>query len=237
MSRTSFVLAVTLLVVAGSMVFMMTFDRENGPAVNAENAGSRGGVERNSSGNRSSDDSRRVVSSRGRSSSLTLPESATSHLGKSQMRQVERILARTRSEARQKLAKYQDRYNLTKEQRRDIFTFIVAHHDQAHPDMIVNGQPLPSINPGSTLDESISGFLDSSQQDSLAEDVADHDAWWEEVVGQLENDLDTAISNGEVAPVVEEPSDPLPAAPTGPAAGDGEASGHSGGNLFDLLGR
>ena len=37
--------------------------------------------------------------------------------------------------------------------------------------MIVNDQPLPSNTPGSTLDETIAGFLDSARQDALAEDV------------------------------------------------------------------
>ena len=236
MSRTAFVLAVTLLVVAASAVFTMTFDRANEGTLNAENAGSRGGPNGKSLSLRSNDEAKRVVSSSGRSSTLSLSKSAISHLDKSQLRQVERILARTRSDARQKLAKYQERYKLTKEQRRDIFPFIVAYHNQAHPKMIVNGQPLPSITPGSTLDETIAGFLDSAQQDALAKDVADHNAWWEDVVGQLETDLDTAISNGEVAPVAEAPANNLPAA-TGPAVGDGESSGHSGGNLFDLLGQ
>ncbi|MGC6457830.1 MAG: hypothetical protein ACON4R_05620 [Akkermansiaceae bacterium] len=94
----------------------------------------------------------------------------------------------------------------------------------------------PSITPDSTFDETIAGFLDSAQQDALAKDVADHNAWWEDVVGQLETDLDTAISNGEVALVAEAPPNNLPAA-TGPGVGDGKSSGHSGGNLFDLLGQ
>ncbi|MGC6457583.1 MAG: hypothetical protein ACON4R_04365 [Akkermansiaceae bacterium] len=77
----------------------------------------------------------------------------------------------------------------------------MAHHNQAHPDMIVNGQSLPLITPGSTFDETIAGFFDSAQQDALAEDVV------------------------------------APSACTVVAEGDGESLGHSGGNLFDLLGQ
>jgi len=52
-------------------------------------------------------------------------------------------------------------------------------------------------------------------------------------VGQLESDLDTAISNGEMVPA-DDPSAGLRVASES-AAGDGGSSSHSGGNLFDLL--
>ena len=41
MSRLSFILAVTLLVVAGSMVFMMTFDREDDATMAADKSSLR----------------------------------------------------------------------------------------------------------------------------------------------------------------------------------------------------
>ena len=73
----------------------------------------------------------------------------------------------------------------------------------------------------------------SSQREAFLEDAADHEAWWVEVVGQLESDLDTAISNGEMVPA-DNPSGGLRIA-TESAVGDGGSSSHSGGNLFDLL--
>jgi hypothetical protein len=148
---------------------------------------------------------------------------------------VNRILSNTRREAREKLDQYSRDYGLTKEQQRDIFPLIVAHHEQAHPAMMVDGQPLIPANPGSSLEESVSSFLDSSQQEALIEDAADHDAWWEDVVGQLESDLDTAINNGEMVPA-DDIDTGLPLS-SQPAAGNGDASEHSGGNLFDLLGQ
>ena len=83
------------------------------------------------------------------------------------------------------------------------------------------------------LEQNISSFLDSSQREAFLEDAADHEAWWVEVVGQLESDLDTAISNGEMVPA-DNPSGGLRIA-TESAVGDGGSSRHSGGNLFALL--
>ncbi len=52
-------------------------------------------------------------------------------------------------------------------------------------------------------------------------------------MGQLESDLDIAISNGEMVPA-DDPSAGLRIAAES-AVGDGGSSNHSGGNLFDLL--
>jgi hypothetical protein len=235
MSRSSFILAVTLFVVAGSLVFVTSFDRENGsPEANsADGRKGRGNLARTSGRKESSQT--RTKSSRESGTVLTLPAVVTSHLDSREMAQVNRILSRTRQDARKKLDQYSKNYGLTKEQQRDIFPLIVAHHDDAHPAMMVNGQPLASVSPGSSLEDSVASFLDSSQQDALLEDASDHDAWWEDVVGQLESDLDTAINNGEMVPADDDHTGLEPAA--GAAVGNGEASGHSGGNLFDLLGR
>ena len=43
-------------------------------------------------------------------------------------------------------------------------------------------------------------FSTPHNEEAFLEDAADHEAWWVEVVGQLESDLDTAISNGEMVP-------------------------------------
>lgn len=238
MSRSSFVLAVTLFVVAGSLAFMTTFDRGSTAADTAETTPSKNKNFHSTSPDRQDVAQGREASTRGTGTSLALQKSATIHLDPSQKRQVDSILSRTRRETRKKLDHYARRYQLNSEQRREIFPFIVAHHDQAHPSMIVNGQPIPSISPGSSLDESVSSFLDSAQQDALAEDGADHDAWWEDVVGQLESDLDTAISNGEMVPAEEDESGSAIVGGTDSSVeGNSEASQHSGGNLFDLLGQ
>ncbi|MFT6863563.1 MAG: hypothetical protein ACJAVK_002124 [Akkermansiaceae bacterium] len=235
MSRSSFILAVTLLVVAGSLAFIISFDRDHGKLESASSNHTSTSPNRGATASRQ--DSRRTRSSRVGTTSLTLPKSATSHLNADQLARVDSILSLTQRDSRKQLDQLSRQYKLTKEQRREVFPLIVAHHDQAHPAMTVGGQPLPSIAPGTTLNESLSSVFDSTQQDELVEASVDHDAWWEDVVGQLEVDLDTAIDNGEMVLADEDSQKLGVTASDDPAAGDGEASGHSGGNLFDLLGQ
>ena len=96
-----------------------------------------------------------------------------------------------------------------------------------------NGQTIAFVNSDYDLEQNVSSFLDSSQREAFLEDASDHEAWWVEVVGQLESDLDIAISNGEMVPA-DDPSAGLRIAAES-AVGDGGSSNHSGGNLFDLL--
>jgi hypothetical protein len=234
MSRISFILAVTLLISSGSLVFMKTFDRsqvtqETSKLERADRQRS-GQFTRNHS---SEKNEKRSISARDKATRVSLPEPATAHLTSGELAKVSRIVFRTNQEARQTLDEFSRHYGLSTEQRQDIFPFIVAHHENAHPAMMINGQPLTPVAPGSSIEASIAPFLSSRQQEALAEDLSDHYAWWEDVVGQLEDDLDNAISNGEMVPADED----TPYPETTSAAGDGDASGHTGANLFDLLGR
>ena len=236
MSRISFILAVTLLLATGSLVFMTTFNRERNSENSSEADRSTIQISERFAHNSLSGKSRsRVISGREKDTRISLRQDDIASLTPGQLVRANRILSSTRQDARQTLDRYSRNYGLTKEQRREIFPFIVAHHENAHPAMTINGQPLAPITPGASLDESVASFLNSSQQEALAKDLSDHYAWWEDVVGQLEDNLDDAISNGEMIPVDE--NSPSLEMSTDTAAGSGEASGHSGGNLFDLLGR
>ena len=235
MSRLFLVLATTLVVLIGSLIFILTFERGSKLSPPPASAASSARAEGKPTRSRRLAREARISSSRRLESSLSLPSSATTHLDQEQVQQVEDILARTRREARETLDKYDTRYQLSKNQRQEIFPYIVAHHPQAHPEMIVNGQPLPAIAPGTSLEERVSSFLNPSQQTALIEDSMDDQAWWEEVVGQLESDLDNAISDGEMVPA-DERAVPPPVSRE-PASGDGEASERPGANLFDLLGQ
>lgn len=235
MSRSSFILAVTLFVVVGSLAYMISFDRDQADIENSSSNHSGTPQSRVSSDSRQ--ESGRTRSTRSDATRLSLPKSATSHLDPGQLQRVNAIISQTRREARDKLDKLSRQYNLTQEQRQQVFPLIVAHHDQAHPAMTINGQSLPSISPGSTLEDSLASVFDPIQQDELAEASADHDAWWEDVVGQLEGDLDAAIDNGEMVLVDEDSLETGVVLSDQPAASDGDATNHSGGNLFDLLGQ
>ncbi len=236
MSRISFILAVTLLVLSGSLVFLKTFDRSQEAQETSKfektNKQNSGRFTQNSSSEKNQN---RTISIREHATRVSLQKPATARLTSREQVTVNRILSRTNQDVRQTLDEYSRNYGLTKEQREDIFPFIVAHHENAHPAMMVNNQPLALVTPGTSLEDSVASFLTSPQREALAEDLSDHHAWWEDVVGQLEDDLDNAISNGEMVPAEE--NRPSIEMTSDAAAGSGDASGHSGGNLFDLLGQ
>lgn len=233
MSRSSFILAATIFIVAATMVFMSSFDRANGRSqpVSAESSTGPSNVLRSSKGEPTS--RTRITSSRHGNNTLSIEKSATTHLNAEELARVDQILSQIQHDSQEELNQYSRNYGLTKEQQRKIFPVLVAYHDQTHPSIKVNGQTVAFVNSDYDLEQNISSFLDSSQREAFLEDAADHEAWWVEVVGQLESDLDTAISNGEMVPA-DDPSAGLRIASES-AAGDGGSSSHSGGNLFDLL--
>lgn len=215
------------------MVFMSSFDRANGRSqqVPAEDSMGPSNVLRSSKGEPTS--RTRITSSRHGNNTLSIEKSATTHLNAEELARVDQILSQIQHDSQEELNQYSRNYGLTKEQQRKIFPVLVAYHDQTHPSIKVNGQTIAFVNSDYDLEQNISSFLDSSQREAFLEDAADHEAWWVEVVGQLESDLDTAISNGEMVPA-DDPSAGLRVASES-AAGDGGSSSHSGGNLFDLL--
>ncbi len=233
MSRSSFILAATLFIVAATMVFMSSFDRANGRSqpVSAGDPAGTFNVLRKSA--RESTTRTRIKSSRHDNNTLSIEKSATTHLNSKKLARVDQILSQIQRDTQEQLDQYSRNYGLTREQQREIFPVLVAYHDQTHPSIKVNNQAITSVNSDYDLEQNISSFLDSSQQEAFLEDAADHEAWWVEVVGQLESDLDTAISNGEMVPA-DHPSGGLRIAAES-AVGDGGSSSHSGGNLFDLL--
>ena len=243
MSRSQFTLVITMLVIAGTLAFSISFLQSDDyqaagdqPLASSQNAPERKLVNLNQSRSRAARaNSSRIVNSSDHD--LDLTSSSISNLTDADLQKVNAIVNRTRQESRNKLDKLTEKYYLTNNQRRDIFPLIVAHHKQAHPAILVNGQPLPRVNIGSTLNDSIYIELDSDQQDALTEATIDDEAWWKDVVGQLEDDLNDAISNGAMVAVAAHPTseEGVTTSSDGPASVDGEASTRSEGNLFELL--
>ena len=244
MSRSQFTLGITMLVVAGTLAFSISFLQSDdyyqaaGDQLfaSSQNAPERKLVNLDQSRSRAARaNSSRIVDSSDHDLGLT--SSSISNLTDADLQKVNAIVNRTRQESRNKLDKLTEKYYLTNSQRRDIFPLIVAHHKQAHPAILVNGQPLPRVNVGSTLNDSIYIELDSDQQDALTEASIDDEAWWKDVVGQLEDDLNDAINNGAMVAVAAHPTSEagVTTSSDGPASVDGEASTRSEGNLFELL--
>lgn len=155
---------------------------------------------------------------------------------RSRQEEVSRILARTEMRSQETLAGLTEQYALTRKQRAAIYPLIVAHDRDAHPAMLVAGSALPVVPAGSSLDESIYPLLNDEQRELLEEKALDHDAWWSEIASQLQDDLSGAMDSAEVTLPQPDATPPGATVPSsGPAPGDGAASTHDGGNLFDLL--
>ncbi|MEJ6580725.1 MAG: hypothetical protein QNL33_16890 [Akkermansiaceae bacterium] len=238
MSRLKFILIVAMLVAVGTLVFSITQGKSDAKRRGADNK-SPNQTQKSNLESKSVPQSKRTARiSNSDRYELRLADGSTSRLGEQDLALANAIISETEKQARQKLDSLSAHYFLTNSQRQQIFPLIIAHSDQAHPSMLVDGQPLPAISPGMSLNESLYGLLDADQQDKLAESAIADDAWWKDVVGQLENDLDQAIDNGEmVAAPYDSGAEPGITSSAKSAVGDGEASTHTGGNLFDLLGR
>lgn len=239
MTRSQFILGVAMLVVAGTLAFTISFTRSEDQALASGTPSSASPAETRFSNYESRKSSRNATKRSVRKSDparydLKLTSDSVTHLSDDEVLQASAIVSKAREKARRKLDSLTDDYNLSNSQRKEIYPLIVAHQPEAHPAMLVGGEPLPGIAAGSTLEESIYASLDQEQQDALSEDAIDHDAWWKDVVGQLEDDLDQAIDNGEMVEVIDDGPIGVTESDT-PAAGDGEDTSHSGGNLFDIL--
>lgn len=236
MIKPSSIFLAALVILGGSLLFILGSDPAT-PVV-AEQAR---GTQKSSSAARHSpgqNESRSSIPSSARvSNRIAVAESAIEHLNQRDRLRVASILNEIQRDSHAYLDELARNYQITPEQRRNLFPVVVAHHQQAHPAMLLNGQPLPQINPASSLEENIAPYLDPSQQDALADDTADREAWWTEIVSQLEDDLDSAIDQGEMVPAPDNQGAAGITLSDQAADGDGEASSHSGGNLFDLLKR
>lgn len=167
---------------------------------------------------------------------VSLANSALGKVGVDKHQQINEILSYVQGRSLAELDRLSETYTLTRKQRAAIYPLIVAHDPQAHPAMLVGGSSLPYIPSGRTLEESIYEELTPEQRDDLTQKALDRDAWWAEVASQLQDDLNRSMAE-ETAP------DPSPSQAagiiysSGPAVGDGEATEHSGENLFDMLNR
>ncbi|MGJ8643889.1 MAG: hypothetical protein ACSHX9_10810 [Luteolibacter sp.] len=240
MSRKPFILGTTLLCVAATIAFLRIVSssdtREDdllASAVKLRPAQARGDSADSASASRPI---RPEVNGAGVEVSLEKAEMAK--VGTDKRQQINGILSYTQGRSIAELDRLSETYALNRKQRTAIYPLIVAHDPQAHPAMLVGGEPLPYIPAGRTLDESIYAELTPAQRDLLTEKTLEHDAWWTEVASQLQDDLNNSLSNGEAfAPPTgtDSPAAPGISPSSGPALGDGQASEHSGGNLFDLL--
>lgn len=243
MSHFQFILGITILVITGTLAFTFLHGKdENSPMADNANSSPSHLVESHksprSSGNGASSQQRSPSSRSTDNLDVEIAATSLSKIDGAKLAQVNEIIRRTSQDSRQKLEKLTRTYELSAKQRQELFPYIVAHHKQAHPSMLVGGQNIPSVGSDATLDENLHSLLNDDQKAIQAENAIDDDAWWKDVVDQLETDLDAAIEGGEMVAAPDDASDHSGVTVSEAAAtGDGAESTHSGGNLFDLLGQ
>jgi hypothetical protein len=246
MSHFQFIFAFTVLVLTGTLTFAYhhlksDLTSETTTTAQAQKKGAKSPIRyQRASFSPTPSSSNRTLSNRAETTQVKLTAPMTRHLQKAELATVNTIVEKINQDAQSKLNKLTGTYQLSPAQQEEILPYIVAHHKQAHPALLVGGRPIPSVNPGASLDDSIYPILRPDQQGILSEKALDDDAWWKDVIDQLDSDLDQAIESGEMvpAPDVEAEEDLVVAPPSNEAAAaDGTSSSHASGNLFDLLGQ
>ncbi|YCM45235.1 hypothetical protein V2O64_04260 [Verrucomicrobiaceae bacterium 227] len=191
MTRSQFILSMTLLCVAGTLAFMISFrHRESTNASIARLHQPTASSPRLST--RETEPSALLLSPRRLEKvdpthyEVTVPDIAMQESGS----KIER-------ESLQRLEEMTHHYQLTPNQRRQIFPLLVSHHADFIPGLIVNGFPAPGPEDES-LPEQIYPLLDLTQQENYQQDILAETDWWGDVLGQLRDDLDDAFERGEV---------------------------------------
>ena len=138
-----------------------------------------------------------------------------------------------------RLDRMTERLDLTPRQRHKVFPQLLRSTTGYHPAMVINypaGTSLPSeelADNDKSPDEVIHDSLDPGQQEDFLQQKLDDQAWWEEIVAQLEEDFDASVASeqGE-GPVAAGQAPPETEAISEPQA---DPEPQQGINLFDLL--
>ena len=162
---------------------------------------------------------------------------ATQGMTPAQRQDVAKRLPWVRKNALSRLSRMTDRLDLTPAQRQKVFPQLLRSTSGYHPAMIIS-YPAQVTAPAESLaesektpDEAIHDSLDPEQQDDFIQQKLDDQAWWEEIVAQLEEDFDASVTADEDA-ITAGQAPPSPGQSTTPQA---EPQPQQGINLFDLL--
>jgi len=191
MTRSQFILSMTLLCVAGTLAFIISFrHRENTNASLSQSP-------------RTLPSSQRLSTRETQPSALLLsprrPEKVDPTYYEVTVSEInlQETGSKIERESLLHLARMTDHYQLTPNQRRQIFPLLVSHHSDFTSGLIVNGFPAPGPEDES-LPEQIYPLLDLTQQENYQQDILAESDWWGDVLGQLRDDLDDAFESGEI---------------------------------------
>ena len=162
---------------------------------------------------------------------------ATRDLSPAQRQDIAKRVPWVQQDVLSRLGKMTERLDLSPIQQHKVFPQLLRATTGYHPAMIINypaGTSLPSeelADNGKSPDEAIHDSLDPDQQEDFLQQKLDDQAWWEEIVAQLEEDFDASVASndgpvaaGQAPPEQEAAAEPQP-----------EPEPQQGVNLFDLL--
>ncbi len=199
MTRSQFILGAALLCVSGTLAFFISFRDQEKKQIIAPAASPTQSPQPSVRSQRSSP---LLLSDRKiEKVDPTIYEVSVSDLSLRELGQ------RIEIDSRERLKKMTARYQLSPNQRREIFPLLVRHHAEYQEGLIVNGST--TSGPGDKkLASEIYPILDPSQQEDYQETLLADNEWWGEIIGQLREDLDQALDAGEVE-LITEPAEPL----------------------------
>jgi len=162
---------------------------------------------------------------------------ATRDLSPAQRQDIAKRVPWVQQDVLSRLGKMTERLDLSPIQQHKVFPQLLRATTGYHPAMIINypaGTSLPSEELAAnekSPDEAIHDSLDPDQQEDFLQQKLDDQAWWEEIVAQLEEDFDASVASndgpvaaGQAPPEQEAAAEPQP-----------EPEPQQGVNLFDLL--
>ena len=162
---------------------------------------------------------------------------ASRDLTPAQRQDIAKRLPWVRQNALSRLGKMASRLELTPIQQHKVFPQLLRSTTGYHPAMVIN-YPAEISLPSEELadnekspDEAIHDSLDPDQQEDFIQQKLDDQAWWEEIVAQLEEDFDASVASNE-GPVAAGQAPPEQEAVAEPQP---EPEPQQGVNLFDLL--
>jgi len=160
---------------------------------------------------------------------------ATRDLPPAQRQDIAKRVPWVQQDVLSRLGKMTERLDLSPIQQHKVFPQLLRATTGYHPAMIINypaGTSLPSEELAAnekSPDEAIHDSLDPDQQEDFLQQKLDDQAWWEEIVAQLEDDFDASVASN---------SGPVAAGQAPPeqeAVAEPQPEPQQGVNLFDLL--
>ncbi len=162
---------------------------------------------------------------------------ATRDLSPTQRQDIAKRVPWVQQAALSRLGKMAERLDLSPIQQHKVFPQLLRATTGYHPAMVITypaGASLPSEELAAnekSPDEAIHDSLDPDQQEDFLQQKLDDQAWWEEIVAQLEDDFDASVA-GNNGPVAAGQAPPEQEAVAEPQL---EPEPQQGVNLFDLL--